>query len=85
MLIGADFYCKLVKRNTKKKIKDVRLLAIMSIHGLLLNVRISKSYDIIASSVNLIQSFYVSNVLRDVKNKDSFYTKFTAVLRFRFA
>lgn len=69
----------------KKKIKDVRLFAIMSIHGLLLNVPISKSYDIIASSVNLIQSFYVSNVLRDVKNKDSFYTKFTAVLRFRFA
>lgn len=57
----------------------------MSIHGWLLNVPISKSYDIIASSVNLIQSFYVSNVLRDVKNKDSFYTKFTAVLRFRFA
>ena len=73
LLIGADFNYKLVKRDTKKKkIKDVRLFAIKSIYGWRLNVPISKSYEINSSSVNLIQSSHVLNVLRDVKNKDFF-------------
>ena len=61
LLIGADFYWKLVNGETKR-IKDIGLFAIKSILGLLINCPISKRDDIVKNSVNLIQSSHVLKV-----------------------
>ena len=55
LLTCVDFYWKLVNGETEK-IKDVGLFAINSILGWLLKGQISKRDDIVANSVNLIQS-----------------------------
>ena len=69
LLIGADFYWKLVNDETKR-IKDVGLFAIKSILGWLINDPISKRDDIVKNSVNLIQSSHVLKVSYEVKNED---------------
>ena len=61
LLIGADFYWKLVN-GEKKKIKDVSLFSIKLILGWLLNGPVSKCDAIVANSLNLIQSSHVLKV-----------------------
>ena len=68
-MIDADFYWKVVNGETKK-IKDVGLFAVKSILGWLLNGPISKRDDIVANSVNLIQSSHLLKVSYEVKNED---------------
>ena len=55
LLTCVDFYWKLVNGETEK-IKEVGLFTIKSILGWLLKGQISKHDDIVANSVNLIQS-----------------------------
>ena len=69
LLIGADFYWKLVNGETQK-IKDASLFAIKSILRWLLNGPVLERDDIIANSVNLIQFSHVLKVSREVKNED---------------
>ena len=69
LLIGADFYWKLVNGETQK-IKDASLFAIKSILRWLLNGPVLKRDDIIANSVNLIQFSHVLKVSSEVKNED---------------
>ena len=65
LLIGAELYWKLVNGVTEK-IKDVSFFAIKSILGWLSNGPISKRDDLVANSINLIQSPHVLKV----KNED---------------